>query len=302
MRVLITGGFGHIGSALIADLVNNKKIKEIIVIDNFITNRFNSYINLKKKKLTVFDEDILNFNFNKLNNIVDYVIHLAAITNAEKSFEQGAKVIRHNLNGTRKVVEFVKKNNIGLIFASSTSVYGNQFRIINSKNNLVCLNPQSPYANSKILEEDLIKSKLIKYCIMRFGTISGFSDGIRFHTAVNKFCYQAAFNKPLSIWTKFYRKKRPYLSLVDCVNSIHFVIKKNLFNQMLLDVVTENLKVIEIVSEIKKYKKIKINYVQTKMLNQFSYEVHSDKIINYGFKFRGKIFKDIKYLLKNLIC
>ena len=50
MRVLITGGFGHIGSALIADLVNNKKIKEIIVIDNFITNRFNSYINLKKKK------------------------------------------------------------------------------------------------------------------------------------------------------------------------------------------------------------------------------------------------------------
>ena len=71
---------------------------------------------------------------------------------------------------------------------------------------------------------------------------------------------------------------------------------------MLFDVVTENLKVIEIVNEIKKHKKIKIKYVQTKMLNQFSYEVHSDKIINYGFKFKGKIFKDIENLLKNLIC
>lgn len=302
MRVLITGGFGHIGSALIKDLINDKKIKEIIVIDNFITNRFNSYLNLSKKKLKVFDEDVLNFNFNKLDNMVDCAIHLAAITNAEKSFEHESKVLKYNLNGTRKISEFVKKNNISLIFASSTSVYGNQFKIINSKNNLNHLNPQSPYAKSKILEEELIQSKLKKYCIMRFGTISGFSDGIRFHTAVNKFCYQAAFNKPLSIWTKFYKKKRPYLSLVDCVNSIQFVIKKKVFNEMLLDVVTENLKVVEIVNEIKKYKKIKINYVQTKMLNQFSYEVHSDKIIKYGFKFKGKIFKDIKNLLKNLIC
>ena len=131
---------------------------------------------------------------------------MAAITNAEKSFENEAEVLKNNLNGTRKITEFVKKNNVGLIFASSTSVYGNQFKIINSKNNLSYLNPQSPYAKSKILEEELIQSKLKKYCIMRFGTISGLSDGIRFHTAVNKFCYQAAFNKPLSIWTKFYKK------------------------------------------------------------------------------------------------
>ena len=41
MRVLITGGFGHIGSALIADLVNNKKIKEIIVIYKFKKKKTN---------------------------------------------------------------------------------------------------------------------------------------------------------------------------------------------------------------------------------------------------------------------
>ena len=55
MRILITGGFGHIGSGLLANLINDKKIKEIIVIDNFISNRFNSYINISKKKIKVFN-------------------------------------------------------------------------------------------------------------------------------------------------------------------------------------------------------------------------------------------------------
>ena len=56
---------------------------------------------------------------------------------------------------------------------------------------------------SKIVCENIIKKKSDNYCIMRFGTIFGMSDGMRFHTAINKFCYQAVLNKKITIWRKF---------------------------------------------------------------------------------------------------
>ena len=49
MNILITGGFGHLGSILIENLTNNKKVKKIFIIDNFLTQRFCSFIKIKKK-------------------------------------------------------------------------------------------------------------------------------------------------------------------------------------------------------------------------------------------------------------
>ena len=50
MNILITGAFGHIGSLLLKKLINKKNIKKIIIIDNFKNSRYNSFIDLKKKK------------------------------------------------------------------------------------------------------------------------------------------------------------------------------------------------------------------------------------------------------------
>ena len=81
-------------------------------------------------------------------------------------------------------------------------------------------------AKTKIKEERYIRENLKKYIILRLGTIVGISEGMRFHTAVNKFCYQAALNKPLTIWKTALNQKRPYLDLKDGVNSIIFIINK----------------------------------------------------------------------------
>ena len=135
---------------------------------------------------------------------------------------------------------------------------------------------------------------------MRFGTIFGMSDGMRFHTAINKFCYQAAMDKKITIWKKFYNKKRPYLDLNDCVRSIIFSIFNNKIKNETLDVVTINLKVIDIISEIEKLKKIKKSFVNTEILNQLSYEVHSDRLIDLKFKFNGNLFSSINKTIKKL--
>ena len=300
MNLLITGGMGHIGSKLINKLSSLDKIKKIIIIDNFSSERYISFINLKnRKKIIFFDEDLVHFNLNKIKNKIDCIIHLASTTNAEKSFSNKERVLDNNVECTNKILALGNKNT-KIIFASSTSVYGSQYKIINSKNNQLNISPQSPYAESKILCENIIKKKSENYCIMRFGTIFGMSDGMRFHTAINKFCYQAAMDKEITIWKKFYKKKRPYLDLDDCVRSIIFSIFNQKIKNETLDVVTINLKVIDIIKEIEKLKKINKSFVNTKILNQLSYEVHSDRLISLKFKFNGNLFSSIKKTINKL--
>lgn len=297
MNLIITGGMGHIGSKLINNLTQKKKINKVIIIDNFSSDRYISFINLKnRKKIIFYDEDLKDFNINKIKIKIDCIIHLASSTNAEKSFLNKKTVYNNNFKCTKKVLKLAKKN-AKIIFASSTSVYGSQFEVINSSNNLKNFFPQSPYAESKILCENLIRKSSKNYCIMRFGTIFGMSDGMRFHTAINKFCYQSVMNKEITIWKKFYKKKRPYLDLDDCVRSIIFCIFKNNLKNETIDVVTTNLKVSEIINELQKLIKIKKKFVNTKILNQFSYEVESDRLKNLKFKFKGNLYK----ILKNTI-
>ena len=300
MNLLITGGMGHIGSKLINRISSLKKIKKILIIDNFSSERYITFINLKNRhKLKFYDEDLISFDKKKINISLDYIIHLASSTNAEKSFLNKKRVLDENLECTKKVLMLGSKNT-KIIFASSTSVYGSQFKIINSTNNLYNISPQSPYAESKILSENLIKRVSKNYVIMRFGTIFGISDGMRFHTAINKFCYQAAMSQKITIWKKFYKKKRPYLDLNDCVRSIIFVVFNKKIRNETLDVVTVNLKVIDIIKQIEKFKKIKKIFVNTSILNQLSYEVHSDRLKKLKFKFYGKLFKTIKTTIKKL--
>ena len=300
MKIIISGPFGHIGSYLIDKIQTDNRFKTVILIDNFQTQRFGSYLNLKKNKFKLIDKDINDVNFKSLKGKYDFFIHLAAITNAAESFKIKDLINSNNFGGTKKVVDFCKKKNVPLIFPSSTSVYGKKFSIINSSNNMNNLFAQSPYARTKIREERYIRKNLKKYIILRLGTIVGVSQGMRFHTAVNKFCYQASLNQPLTIWKKFYDKKRPYLTLNDFYKCFNFIIKNKYFFNETVDVVTKNYTVKEIVSLIEIFKKAKKKFVNTEILNQNSYEVISDKLLKLGLKFDKSIKKDVFKTLKLL--
>ena len=300
MNIIISGAFGHIGSFLIDKFEKDKRIKNILLIDNFLTQRYSSYLRLNKKKFELIDKDLRDINFKKIKKKYDIFIHLAAITNAAESFQIKNKLKKNNFGATKKIVDYCKIKNIKLIFPSSTSVYGKKFEVINSSNNMKNLFAQSPYAESKILEEKYIRKKLKSYTILRLGTIVGVSEGMRFHTAVNKFCYQASLKKPLTLWKKFYKKKRPYLTLKDCFKTINLVIKKKIFFGETLDVVTNNYTVEDIVKIIEKKIQIKKKFVNTEILNQNSYEVKSDKLIELGIHLRSNIGEEIKKTLKIL--
>ena len=99
-----------------------------------------------------------------------------------------------------------------------------------SESDIHLLKPQSPYAEIKLIEEKMLKKSgnKINYITFRFGTIAGVSKGIRFHTAINKFCLNAAFSEKIFIYKTAYNQFRPYLSLRDAFKIFKFCIEKNL--------------------------------------------------------------------------
>ena len=303
MKILITGGLGHIGSYILRNLKLDK-IKHFIIVDNLATQRYPSLFNLNK--FCSFEYHNIDVAKNDIGNLIkrsDVIIHLAAITDAEGSFKIKKKVNFNNFESTKKIALSSIKYNKPLIYASSTSVYGPVKKIIDETLPTSQFLPQSPYANSKLKEENYIrslKSKNFKFLILRLGTIFGKSPGMRFHTAVNKFCWQAANNLPITIWKNALNKKRPYLDLKDLVNVLRFLIKKNKFDGSTINVVTHNYTVKDLLTYIKKFKKIKIKYVKSKILNQDSYIVKNNYLSSEKFKMTGNLLKTIKQTIEIL--
>ena len=54
MKLLVTGGLGHIGSHILQNINKIKKIKKLYIIDSLLSNRFNALFKLKKKKAKIF--------------------------------------------------------------------------------------------------------------------------------------------------------------------------------------------------------------------------------------------------------
>ena len=79
----------------------------------------------------------------------------------------------------------------------------------------------------------------------------------------NKFCLQASLNQPITIWKTAFNQKRPYLGLDDLSNAITHIIKKNIFNNQIYNIVSNNYKVSDIVKYIKLFKKLKLNMYTT---------------------------------------
>ena len=300
MKIIVTGAIGHIGSYIIRDLGVFFPGSNIVMIDNMMTQRFPSLFNLPSDVNYRFIEgDVNQMNLRSVFVNADVVIHLAAITDAAGSIDKAEELEANNFHSTHRVSEACIKTDTSLIAISSTSVYGTQ----NDKVDENCLEselqPQSPYATTKLKEEELIsnlsKEKGLKSIHCRFGTIFGASPGMRFHTAVNKFCWQAVMNQPITVWSTAYDQKRPYLDLLDASRAIAFIIKNNIFDGRIYNILTSNCTVREVVDIIKEFvPNLEIEFVDNRIMNQLSYEVMCDRFKSKGFVFSGSMSRGIQ--------
>ena len=306
MKIVVTGAIGHIGSYIVRDLGNKFPQSSIIMIDNMMTQRFPSLFNLPVGvKYKFIEGDVNSLNLNSIFKGVDIVIHLAAITDAAGSIDKAEELEANNFQSTYQVAYACIKAGAKLIAISSTSVYGTQNDRVDEDCLESELQPQSPYATTKLKEEELIANLASNDNLMaihcRFGTIFGVSPGMRFHTAVNKFCWQAVMGQPITVWTTAYEQKRPYLDLKDASNALGFIIKNDIFDGRIYNVLTNNSTVREVVDTIKEFvPNLQIDFVDNRIMNQLSYEVMCERFKSKGFIISGDLRQGIRETIKLL--
>jgi UDP-glucose 4-epimerase len=299
LKIIVTGAIGHIGSYIVRDLGVQFPKAKIVMIDNMMTQRYASLFNLPPLGNYHFIEDDVNsIDLKTVFSGANVVIHLAAITDATGSFDRAEELENNNYQSTVKVANACIETGASLIALSSTSVYGTQNDVVDEDCSEEELLPQSPYATTKLKEEKLIaklcKEKGLKAIHCRFGTIFGASAGMRFHTAVNKFCWQAVMGRPISVWRTAYDQKRPYLDLLDASRAIELIIKNNIFDGRVYNVLTNNSTVREVVDVIREFvPDIEVGFVDSKIMNQLSYEVLDNRFKSQGFISAGSLRRGI---------
>jgi nucleoside-diphosphate-sugar epimerase len=298
MKIVMTGACGHIGSSAIRSFAGSFPGLEIVMLDNLATQRYCSLFNLPEGANYRFLEgDARFYDLRDACAGADVVVHLAAITDAAGTSDKPELVESVNLNATRQVAETCLNSKVPLIFISSTSVYGVQGTVVDEHCAPEDLKPQSPYAATKLKEERLLRDlsdRGLRYAICRFGTICGVSPGMRFHTAINKFCWQAVMGQPLSVWRTALYQQRPYLSLDEGCESLKFIIENRLFDCETYNVLSRNMTVAEIIAAIRSVvADVAIELVDCAIMNQLSYEVSDAKFRGKGFVYRGQIERSI---------
>jgi nucleoside-diphosphate-sugar epimerase len=304
-RLVVTGATGHIGSRLIHAL-RPGEFDRVTLVDDLSTQRYASLMNLPAGvDFDFHEEDICEADLTRRFEGHDVVVHLAAITDAVSSVRIAERVHAVNWRGTERVAQACAQTGCRLVFTSTTSVYGQQDGRVDEDCPESLLRPQSPYADSKLRAERALQrlgaEGRLRFVTCRLGTIFGPSIGMRFHTAVNKFIWQACTGQPLTVWRTAMDQKRPYLDLDDAVAALRFVVAQGVFPNAVYNVVTRNATVTEIVDAIRdQVPQLRVTLVDEWTMNQLSYEVACEKFKALGFEFKGDLRTSIAQTLRLL--
>lgn len=299
MRVVVTGALGHIGSRLIRELPAAFPGATIVMIDNLATERYASLYGLPEAGHYEFIEaDILTADLGALFAGADVVIHLAALTNPAARDHSMNHMEQVNVVGTTRVALACVGSGCALLFPSTTSVYGVPDGVVTEDCSPADLRPQSPYANWKLQSEEFLRTlgarEGLRFAIFRMGTIFGPSVGMRFHTAVNQFCWKAVARQPLEVWRTASNQYRPYLDLDDAVRAMLFVVQRRQFDRRVYNVLTLNATVYQVVETLSVHvPDIRVTYVDSPLMNRLSYYVDNGRFCELGFEFTGSLARGI---------
>ena len=162
IRYLITGGAGFIGSNVCEFLIH--KGHSVIVVDDLSTGHKTNLTSISNS-IVFYEEKIQFFDFDRVSK-VDAIIHLAAQTSVPVSVADFGNSSSGNILGTIKIIDYCSENQIPLIYASSSAVYGN-LKLGNDTDSEIDL--LSPYATDKYVMELYAKTAFKLYQLSSIG-------------------------------------------------------------------------------------------------------------------------------------
>jgi dTDP-glucose 4,6-dehydratase len=310
MSILITGGCGFIGSNYINTLLktklfNNKPYEFIINIDKLdycsAEENVESEANLANEeseakyqfiKGSICDKDLLISVFAKYN--IEYVVHFAAQTHVDNSFDNSINYTIDNILGTHQLLECCRLYGNGrikrFIHMSTDEVYGElSISCKNSAENSL-LNPTNPYAATKAGAEFIVRSYYYSYnipiVIIRCNNVYGerqYPEKI-----IPKFIMLLKENKKLTIHGTGLTR-RNFIYIEDVCAAINIIVADGVVNDVYNIGSTDEYNVLEIATFLLNHIKGSdeniedwIEYTKDRNFNDFRYAIDTTKLNNLG--------------------
>jgi UDP-glucose 4-epimerase len=227
MRVLITGAAGFLGSHLCEKYVQDGKV--VYGIDNLMNGNLNNIRTLlHKKNFKFIHDDICRDElYQKLPSDLDAIIHLAAQIHVDRSIINPAETFKINLEGTMKILEFARTNDIKkILFASTSEVYGSaEYVPMDEKHPLLA---KHTYGVSKIAADRLCYSYNETYdlgvdIIRSFNLFGPRQKDSGYGGVIAIFIKRVLQNRPPIIYGDG-TQTRDYMFIADAVNAYDMVL------------------------------------------------------------------------------
>ena len=162
MKVLVTGGAGFIGSNIVEGLVSNGH--EAIAFDKFFLGKKE---NLSGIKVEIIKGDIRDRNaLDKAADGCDFIFNEAAASSSPMFNEDLREAVSANIDGFVNVLDIARKHDCGLVYASTSSIYGNTNGALREDMKVV---PPNFYAATKLANEHLASVYSDEYGIKAIG-------------------------------------------------------------------------------------------------------------------------------------
>lgn len=190
MKFGITGGAGFIGSHIAEQLVNEGH--EITIIDNLNTGKADNLSKILNRinfvKGDIRDTKLLKQYFSN----VDGVFHQAALASVQESFEKIDEYNNVNVKGTEGILKLAQEFGFKIVYASSSSVYGNPAKIPIEEDDPK--NPINPYAQTKLEDEKLAiryANEGVRVIGLRYFNVFGDRQSQQYAGVIKKFLKKA---------------------------------------------------------------------------------------------------------------
>lgn len=217
-RVLVIGGAGYIGSALLPKLLARGYHVRLLDLLIYGTEPIGDVIDHPNLEIMQADFRQVDKVVEAMRN-VDAVVHLGAIVGDPACALDEELTIEVNLMATRMIAEVAKGSNVSrFIFASTCSVYGANPATLDERS---ALNPISIYARSKIASERVLTSMASSGfgpTSLRFGTIYGLSGRTRFDLVINLLTAKAMVEGRITIFGG--DQWRPFVHVDDSAEAV----------------------------------------------------------------------------------